>query len=113
MAQRDHEFPLFEMDIGEETTTLKRHLAEEDDRYPLMATFMMFCDVANKGGAVHFPQTGTHVKPKQGQGLLITYIDPNKKSAGIVEEDIFTAEVVECPVKEGKRTTIKYQIPAP
>ena len=113
MAQRDHEFPLFEMDIGEDTTTLKRHLAEEDDRHPLMATFMMFCDAADKGGAVHFPQTGTHVKPKQGQGLLITYMDPNKKNAGIVEEDIFTAEVVECPVKEGKRTTIKYQIPAP
>ena len=83
-------------------------VAEDDHRHPLMGTVMLFCDVPEKGGAVHFPKAGVHVKPEAGQALLVSYLDP---STGERHDDAFTSEFVECPVAEGKRSTLKYHIP--
>lgn len=101
-----HMHPLFELHEGD--TDSKTFIAEDDERHPLMGTFILFCDVADKGGAIHFPKAGVHVKPEVGQGLLVTYLDP---STGERSDDAFTSEFVECPVVEGKRTTLKYHIP--
>jgi hypothetical protein len=109
------EHPLFELhavDIanGEAEVHSNRFFAEDHDGHPLMATFMLFCDVPEKGGAIHFPKSGTHVKPEVGHALLISYIDP---ITGEMGDDAFTSEHVECPVVQGKRTTLKYHIPHP
>lgn len=104
-----HTYPLFELHDSSATDNGGRtFVAEDDRRHPLMGTFMLFCDVPEKGGAVHFPKAGTHLKPEGGEALLITYLDPN---TGERDDDAFTSEFLECPVVEGKRTTLKYHIP--
>lgn len=70
------------------------------------ARLIMFCDVPEQGGAINFPESGVHVNPKVGEGLLITY---TKQSAteGFLES--FTNEHIDCPILEGKRTIVQHQ----
>ncbi|CAB9520221.1 prolyl 4-hydroxylase [Seminavis robusta] len=102
--------PLFLLHTYEKGGDTNRFAAEEHISHPLIGTFMLFCDAPEKGGAIHFPKAGTHVKPEAGSALLVTYMEP---STGETSDDVFTAEYVECPVAEGKQTTLKYHIPAP
>jgi hypothetical protein len=110
------EHPLFELHSidsaanGGTDVDTNRFLAENHAGHPLMATLILFCDVPEKGAAIHFPKSGTHVKPEVGHALLISYLDHNTGETG---DDAFTSEFVECPVVEGKRTTLKYHIPLP
>jgi hypothetical protein len=105
-----HTHPLFELhesSAGDDASG-QSFVAEEDYRHPLMGTFLLFCDVPEKGGAIHFPKAGVHVKPEAGHALLITYLDP---VSGERSDDAYTSEFMECPVVEGKRTSLKYHIP--
>lgn len=105
--KKSHAFPLFQVSSG--GSNQKRFLAEEDKRHPLMGSFMLFCDVPEKGGAIHFPKAGVHIKPEAGQALLISYFDPNADD--LVGDKSFTTDYVECPVTEGTSTTLSYHIP--
>lgn len=104
--KRNHPHPLFELHTG--GTESVGFIAEDHKGHPLMGSFVLFCDVPEKGGAVHFPKAGIHVQPESGQALLATYLDPN---TGEKNEDAFTSEFIECPVAQGKRSTLKYHIP--
>jgi len=101
--------PLFEVHASSSSATPKRFLAEEDERQPLMGSFMLFCDVPEKGGYIHFPKSGVHVKPEAGQALLVSYMNP--KTGEKDKDTTFTTEHVECPVVEGTSTTLAYHIP--
>lgn len=108
-AKKSHAHPLFELHDSTLTDDGgKTFVAEDHHGHPLMGTVMLFCDVPEKGGAVHFPKAGVHVKPEGGQALLISYLDP---TTGEKNDDAFTTEFVECPIADGKRTTLKYHIP--
>jgi hypothetical protein len=103
---------LFEVfvDTADDAKAMKRHLAEEHEKQPLMASFILFCDTPKQGGAVHFPKAGIHVKPTPGQALLISYMNPK---TGERADDAFTSEYVECPIADGSRASVRYDIPAP
>lgn len=105
-AKQSH--PLFEVQKSSKTANTKRFLAEQDRRHPLMASFMLFCDVPETGGYIHFPKAGVHVKPEAGQALLVSYTDPDGETSS---GDPFTSEHVECPIVEGESTTLSYHIP--
>ena len=98
--------PLFELDVATSDSGGRRFLLEDAER-PLLATFLLFCEVPETGGAIHFPKTGVHVKPKANQALLITYLDPHKEEN---QDEPFTGEHVQCPVGEGTRKTLSFMV---
>ena len=106
-----HTYPLFELHSSTSDANTKRFLAEEDERHPLVGSFMLFCDVPEKGGAIHFPKAGVHVKPEAGQALLVSYMDPKTAEKTTSSDDAFTSEHVECHILEGTSTTLSYHIP--
>lgn len=69
---------------------------------------LMFCEVPEEGGggAVHFPESGVHVHPQVGQGLLVTYSKPTQDQ-GFLET--LTNEHFDCPILAGKRTIVQHQ----
>ena len=75
---------------------------------PVFGRLLMFCEVPEegRGGAIHFPETGIHVHPKLGEGLLVTYSKP-KANQGFLET--LTNEHVDCPILAGKRTIVQHQ----
>jgi len=83
-----------------------------DDVWPVdssvYARLLMFCEVPeeNSGGAVHFPESGIHIKPALEEALLITYTKP-LASQGMNEQ--FKNEHIFCPILDGNRTFIQHQ----
>ena len=71
------------------------------------ARLLMFCEVPddNGGGAIHFPESGAHVHPKLGEGLLITYTRP---PPGLGHNEKFANEHTECPILSGNRTILEH-----
>ena len=71
------------------------------------ARMLIFCEVPGKkgGGAIHFPESGVHVHPKLGEGLLITY---TREPPGIDRRESFTNEHVGCPIISGNRTVLQH-----
>jgi hypothetical protein len=43
-----------------------------------MATMVLYCTVPELGGHTNFRNAGVHVKPKKGNGIFFSYIDPEK-----------------------------------
>lgn len=43
-----------------------------------MATMVLYCTVPKLGGHTNFRNAGVHVKPKAGNGIFFSYIDPEK-----------------------------------
>ena len=41
-----------------------------------MATMVLYCTVPETGGHTNFRNAGVHVKPRQGNGVFFSYIDP-------------------------------------
>jgi hypothetical protein len=41
-----------------------------------MATMVLYCTVPEAGGHTNFRNSGVHVKPKTGNGIFFSYIDP-------------------------------------
>jgi len=71
------------------------------------ARLFMFCEVPdeNGGGAMHFPESGAHIQPKFGEGLLVTYTRP---SEGVSYNEKFFNEHAECPLLSGNRTMLEH-----
>lgn len=44
-----------------------------------MATMVLYCVVPESGGHTNFRNAGVHVKPKSGNGIFFSYIDPETK----------------------------------
>ena len=66
-----------------------------------MATMVMYCTVADRGGHTNFRNAGVHVKPQPGDAVFFSYIDPEKK----VMDTGFT-EHSGCPVFEGNKKIV-------
>lgn len=66
-----------------------------------MATMVMYCTIADKGGHTNFRNAGVHIKPKVGDAIFFSYIDPDKK----IMDTGFT-EHSGCPVYEGDKKIV-------
>jgi hypothetical protein len=61
-----------------------------------IATMMLYCQTATKGGHEHFRNAGVHVRPEVGMGVFFSYMDPFTH-----EMDTGFTEHSSCPVLEG------------
>jgi hypothetical protein len=78
---------------------------EEGDR---IATVIIYCEVPSDkegGGATHFPNSGTHVKPKVGDALFISYVDPK---TGIMDTGLTNHSG--CPVTSGNKKILTHKL---
>ena len=78
---------------------------EQGDR---IATVIMYCQMPKEkegGGATHFPNSGTHVKPKVGDALFISYVDPK---TGIMDSGLTNHSG--CPVTQGDKKILTHKI---
>ena len=66
-----------------------------------MATLVMYCDVADRGGHTNFRNAGVHIKPSFGAGIFFSYIDPDT----LTMDNGFT-EHSGCPVFEGSKKIV-------
>lgn len=66
-----------------------------------MATMVMYCDVADRGGHTNFRNAGVHVKPEKGSAVFFSYIDPVTKTM-----DSGFTEHSGCPVFEGSKKIV-------
>jgi len=73
-----------------------------------IATVIMYCElpsVKEGGGATHFPNAGSHVKPKTGDALFISYVDPK---TGIMDTGLTNHSG--CPVTQGEKKILTHKI---
>lgn len=66
-----------------------------------MATMVMYCDVATRGGHTNFRNAGVHVKPQFGDAIFFSYIDPQTRLM-----DTGFTEHSGCPVYEGHKKIV-------
>jgi hypothetical protein len=66
-----------------------------------MATMVMYCTVADRGGHTNFRNAGVHVKPKSGDAIFFSYINPES----LIMDSGFT-EHSGCPVYEGDKKIV-------
>jgi len=66
-----------------------------------VATMVMYCKAATKGGHTNFRNAGVHVKPQLYNGVFFSYIDPEEK----IMDHGFT-EHSGCPVFEGHKSIV-------
>jgi 2OG-Fe(II) oxygenase superfamily len=61
-----------------------------------IATMILYCHTATKGGNTHFHKAGIHIRPERGMGVFFTYMDPSthQMDTGFTEHSI-------CPVLAG------------
>ena len=71
------------------------------------ARLLIFCEVPDDGGGggIHFPESGAHVHPTLGEGLLITY---TRQPPGQGRNEKFTNEHTGCPIVSGNRTVLQH-----
>ena len=67
-----------------------------------LATVLMYCEVADRGGATSFPNAGVHVRPVRGQAVYFHFRGPSQRD---VMEDWHT-EHSGCPVDEGEKWVV-------
>jgi len=66
-----------------------------------MATMVLYCTAADRGGHTNFRNSGVHVKPEMGNGVFFSYIDPEAR----IMDTGFT-EHSGCPVYEGQKKIV-------
>ncbi|KAL7569271.1 hypothetical protein ACA910_016823 [Epithemia clementina (nom. ined.)] len=66
-----------------------------------MATMVMYCTVADRGGHTNFRNAGVHVKPEVGNAIFFSYIDPVTRLM-----DTGFTEHSGCPVFEGQKKIV-------
>lgn len=66
-----------------------------------MATMVMYCTVPEVGGHTNFRNAGVHIKPKEGNAIFFSYIDPDTRKT----DNGFT-EHSGCPVFEGEKKIV-------
>ena len=86
---------------------------KEDDQQPYtpghaVATMLLYCQVPDEGGHEHFTQAGVHIPPKQGDALLVSYVDPQKKLLG----NAFLTNLTICPIVQGRKVVIMHRLRA-
>ena len=69
------------------------------------ASVLVYCDVADVGGATHFDNAGVHIRPKQYDAVFYSYVNPVAE----VTDPGFT-RTTECGVKEGTKTTVFHSL---
>lgn len=66
-----------------------------------MATMVMYCKVAERGGHTNFRNAGVHIKSEPHNAIFFSYIDP----ATLTMDTGFT-EHSGCPVFEGEKKIV-------
>lgn len=66
-----------------------------------MATMVIYCTVAERGGHTNFQNAGVHVKPSAGSAIFFSYIDPETKKL-----DNALTQHSGCPVYSGNKKII-------
>ncbi|KAJ1446356.1 hypothetical protein M885DRAFT_625325 [Pelagophyceae sp. CCMP2097] len=67
-----------------------------------LATVLMYCDVADAGGATAFPNVNVHVKPKRGQAVYFHFRGPSDTDS----TDPWHTEHSGCPVLGGEKWVV-------
>lgn len=78
---------------------------EHGDR---IATIIMYCEVPGAkegGGATHFPNAGSHIKPRAGDAVFISYVDPK---TGIMDSGL--TNHTGCPVTRGDKKILTHKV---
>ena len=73
-----------------------------------IATIIMYCEVPGAkgaGGATHFPNSGSHIRPKAGDAVFISYVDPK---TGIMDTGL--TNHTGCPVTGGDKKVLTHKI---
>ena len=70
-----------------------------------IATMILYCQTATKGGHTHFRNAGVHVLPEIGMGLFLSYVNPST-----LERDTGFTEHSGCPVFEGEKHIVTQYI---
>mmetsp|Transcript_27560 Transcript_27560/g.57663 ORF Transcript_27560/g.57663 Transcript_27560/m.57663 type:complete len:196 (+) Transcript_27560:87-674(+) len=68
-----------------------------------VATLLVYCKVPAQGGHTNFRNAGVHIKPKAGDALFFSYMDPETKV-----HDTFFTEHSGCPVYEGTKQLVTH-----
>jgi hypothetical protein len=71
------------------------------------AQLFLFCEVPDSGGAIHFPESGVHIYPKQGDAMLVTY---TRTPAWQGLNENLSNEHIDCPVMNGTKTILQHQL---
>lgn len=66
-----------------------------------MATMVMYCTIPELGGHTNFRNAGVHVRPKTGNAVFFSYIDPDT----LITDSGFT-EHSGCPVIKGEKKIV-------
>lgn len=66
-----------------------------------VATMIMYCQTADKGGATNFGNAGIHVKPTKGDAVFINYMNPDDKGT-----DYGFTQHSGCPVLLGEQKIV-------
>jgi len=66
-----------------------------------VATTVMYCNIATKGGATNFKNSGVHIKPEKGAAVFFSYINPKDMTM----DKGFTIHSG-CPVIEGEKKIV-------
>lgn len=70
-----------------------------------IATMIVYCQIPQKGGATHFPDSGVHIKPKEaGDMLFYSYIDKTTKTM-----DTGMSKHTGCQVVEGDKKILTHK----
>mmetsp|Transcript_372 Transcript_372/g.540 ORF Transcript_372/g.540 Transcript_372/m.540 type:complete len:353 (-) Transcript_372:148-1206(-) len=70
-----------------------------------IASFVVYCEAAKKGGHTHFSNSGIHITPEVGSAIFYSYFDPLT--------DVYDAgftKVTECGVLEGNKKVISHKM---
>jgi len=70
-----------------------------------IATFLVYCEAAIKGGHTHFSNSGIHVTPKVGSAVFYSYSDPSTDTY-----DKGFTKITECGVLEGEKKVISHKM---
>jgi len=72
-----------------------------------IASVLVYCATAKKGGHTHFSNSGIHVIPAAGSAITYTYVDPQTK-----KHDSGFSKITECGVLEGEKKVVVYKMKA-
>lgn len=70
-----------------------------------IATFVVYCQEPEEGGATQFENAGIYLIPKKGAATFYTYVDHKSDRT-----DTGFTQTSECGVAEGTKTTITYNV---
>lgn len=66
-----------------------------------VASMVMYCAIAERGGHTNFGNAAVHIKPEKGQAVFLSYFDP---ATGLMDEGF--SQHSGCPMYEGVKSIV-------